>query len=421
MDILRSNSAYSNGVTLEGTDGDDVIIGGSGDDTIFGGAGNDTITSGAGNDYLAGESGADVFTFDAGDGHDTIADFEIGIDALEVFGVRIDSFADYEHYLTQDGHDVLISLNAHQSIRLLGTQLDDLIAGGNLITGSSAADMIAGTSGNDVINGLGGNDVINAGDGDDIINGGEGNDTLRGQTGIDTLVVSGNFADYTITDNGNGSFTMVDNAGTDGTDTLVSIEFVEYADGTQAFAVSETSGLFNLTEGNDVFMGTSGDDVINALGGNDVVNAGDGDDIINGGEGNDTLRGQTGIDTLVVSGNFADYTITDNGNGSFTMVDNVGTDGTDTLVSIEFVEYADGTQAFAVSDGGSLHGSAIHDTFVFTSAEDGVEVSAVGDDLSDLTVMQAGNDTLLSAAEYPEQPLLFEVFTVADIDAADYI
>ena len=46
--------------TVNGDDGDDVILGGDGDDTLNGGAGDDVILGGLGNDVINGASGDDV-------------------------------------------------------------------------------------------------------------------------------------------------------------------------------------------------------------------------------------------------------------------------------------------------------------------------------------------------------------------------
>ncbi|MCX7561466.1 Hint domain-containing protein [Sulfitobacter sp. F26204] len=49
-----------------------------GDDTIEGGSGNDTIDGGAGDDSIEGGAGDDTFTYQPGDGSDTITDFNTG-------------------------------------------------------------------------------------------------------------------------------------------------------------------------------------------------------------------------------------------------------------------------------------------------------------------------------------------------------
>ena len=70
-----------------------------------------------------------MFVFGDGDGHDTIDRFEIGVDSLEISGVRIDNLSDISSLLSQDGQDVLVSLSAQQSIRLVNTSLDDVLNG----------------------------------------------------------------------------------------------------------------------------------------------------------------------------------------------------------------------------------------------------------------------------------------------------
>lgn len=67
---------------LDGGAGDDALLGGDGIDWLWGRDGDDRIEGGAGRDVTFGGAGADVFVFSAGDGADTIGDFEIGIDRL---------------------------------------------------------------------------------------------------------------------------------------------------------------------------------------------------------------------------------------------------------------------------------------------------------------------------------------------------
>ena len=81
--------------TLNGTAGNDRLDGGNGDDTLFGGAGNDfllggngddTLRGGLGNDILNGGLGFDRFVLTAGEGTDTIQDFQNGIDKFVLTG-----------------------------------------------------------------------------------------------------------------------------------------------------------------------------------------------------------------------------------------------------------------------------------------------------------------------------------------------
>ena len=209
---------------LVGTAGDDVISGAGGSDAIFGGAGDDIIDSGAGNDYLVGGNGADVFVFNEGDGHDTIDGFEIGVDSLEIYGVRIDNLSDISPLLSQDGQDVLIGLSAEQSIRLVNTSLDDVLNGG--VDGGTADNIITGTNGNDNLIGTDGADSIDGGTGNDLLTGGAGDDVFvvaQGdgfnriadfQAGEDVVNLTDfgfdDFGDVTLVENNNTVFVFLD-------------------------------------------------------------------------------------------------------------------------------------------------------------------------------------------------------------------
>jgi Ca2+-binding RTX toxin-like protein len=67
---------------LRGNAGNDTLTGGAGGDILNGGNGNDFIDGGLGNDVLTGELGNDLFVLKAGDGRDSISDFQLGIDKL---------------------------------------------------------------------------------------------------------------------------------------------------------------------------------------------------------------------------------------------------------------------------------------------------------------------------------------------------
>lgn len=69
-------TALSGGAAI--TNYDDLIAGNSGNDTILGGRGDDTITGGTGDDSITGGRGDDLFIYAAGDGADTITDFNTG-------------------------------------------------------------------------------------------------------------------------------------------------------------------------------------------------------------------------------------------------------------------------------------------------------------------------------------------------------
>jgi Ca2+-binding RTX toxin-like protein len=70
--------------TLNGLGGNDRLEGGDGGDKLFGGDGDDVLVGGTGQDTLNGGAGADIFTFGPGDGANTIADFQDGLDLIDV-------------------------------------------------------------------------------------------------------------------------------------------------------------------------------------------------------------------------------------------------------------------------------------------------------------------------------------------------
>ncbi|MEZ5809370.1 MAG: DUF4214 domain-containing protein [Zhengella sp.] len=72
------------GDTLAGDEGSNVLRGLDGDDTLNGRGGMDRLEGGAGDDIHTGGDGADTFVVNPGDGTDTITDFEIGVDKLDL-------------------------------------------------------------------------------------------------------------------------------------------------------------------------------------------------------------------------------------------------------------------------------------------------------------------------------------------------
>jgi len=70
--------------TLVGGAGDDLILGGRGRDNINGGAGNDRLMDGKGKDIMTGGPGADVFVFHQDGQTDTVTDFVLGQDRIDL-------------------------------------------------------------------------------------------------------------------------------------------------------------------------------------------------------------------------------------------------------------------------------------------------------------------------------------------------
>ena len=118
--------------TTIGNGGNDKLYGGNGNDQMFGGRGNDRLIGGEGDDILSGGGGADVFVFtDTEAGSDTIADFQSGIDRIEI-NLSSGSALTVEDLIAnalQVDADVLITIDEMQTIKLSDFALSDLHAG----------------------------------------------------------------------------------------------------------------------------------------------------------------------------------------------------------------------------------------------------------------------------------------------------
>ncbi|EBA17678.1 type I secretion target repeat protein [Roseobacter sp. SK209-2-6] len=181
-----------NDMILTGDDAD-LITGGGGLDTIDGGIDDDTIDGGADDDLITGGEGSDSIV--GGTGDDTIYG---GLDPVFPDGLNI----------TDDGSD-------GRPVDPDPTNGMDTIDGGDgddVIFGQDDDDVITGGSGNDTIDAGIDDDVVEGGEGDDVITGGHGADTLSGGDGRDTFI-GGNAGDVTDGGSGGDDFDVLDLTG----------------------------------------------------------------------------------------------------------------------------------------------------------------------------------------------------------------
>ena len=122
--------------------------------------------------------------------------------------------------------------------------------------------------------------------------------------------------------------------------------------------------------GNDVYDNTNGETrgVVYGFVGNDTFTGGAFADTFNGGVGNDRLDGGGNIDIAIVSGNRAAYRVTQTSVGVFRVV---GTDGTDTLTNIEYLQFDDQTIRLLPGTGVSVNFDT-SDPSVYQSAMDNI-------------------------------------------------
>lgn len=113
---------------------------------------------------------------------------------------------------------------------------DTSLSPAQIVSASGHRDFMVGSHNNDKLAGGDQNDLLYGGRGDDTLTGGTGNDLIIGGEGRDTAVFTGNFASYlleTRASGSNGQITIRDLvAGRDGTDKLIGIETLAFADRT---------------------------------------------------------------------------------------------------------------------------------------------------------------------------------------------
>jgi len=96
----RGNDTFFAGAgddILTGGAGSDILFNGSGNDTVEGGSGDDTLWGGGGDDMLTGDAGQDTFAFTLSSGTDTITDFGVDEDTLNLSNGNFSNLADVQN------------------------------------------------------------------------------------------------------------------------------------------------------------------------------------------------------------------------------------------------------------------------------------------------------------------------------------
>ena len=183
-----------------------VTEGSTGDDNLQGTEGNDVFNGTGGIDILNGYEGDDTYSFNFGNGQNTVID-AAGTDNIK-FGEGI-SLANLE--IIQNENSVLIRLldgdgqptgdqitiqsqtTNHLAIETIvfadGSTLawsGDSYINASVIHGSEFADYLTGTETENLIYGYAGDDVITSGAGNDLVYGGRGDDTINGADSQDS-------------------------------------------------------------------------------------------------------------------------------------------------------------------------------------------------------------------------------------------
>ena len=389
--------------TLWGDGGDDRLEGGAGNDQLRGGAGDDIITDSFGDDNLQGGDGNDVLH--GGSGFDLVIgghgnDFIVaGNDATEVIAGPGNDFIlagkGNEFTFGNEGDDWLehgmADGAAGENFDALGR---DNVVGNDVFMGDGTLDRPDGEGGDDIMIGMGGQaDRYTGFSGFDWASFRHSSQGTYADMNIRIANTSG-LLPGSVAQTQTRFMTMEGMSGSDFGDVLIGDE-----SDAAAIAVAGATGSvltnFDLIGGlhafvgldktsfgsGNIILGGSGSDMLEGRGGDDLIDGdlwldvyisvrankdGTGDEIrransmtelvddvfagrINPGQlviARKLAQGDADFDTAVFRGNFAEYTITSNEDGSLTVAhttDGVtfGVDGTDRLTNIERLQFAD--------------------------------------------------------------------------------
>ncbi|MEP0069087.1 calcium-binding protein [Pyruvatibacter sp.] len=390
----------------------EIVIGSDFIDHIVGDANDNTLSGGASNDFLDGGDGFDTASYEfaqasvvvslasgtASDGYgttDTLRNIEAvtgSIFADQITGDsginRLEGLFGADHLDGAGGDDLVdysrsfagVTVNLESGVASDGFGFTDTLVNIESVTGSNFDDTLTGDSSENTFAGLSGDDAINGGGGEDVV------------------VYALARANYTISFNpDSNTYTVIDNTGAEGTDTLASVEFVNFGSSDAVFAIADIAidprdetfvgdaldNTFTPLDGNDTVDGAGGDDTVNysaspsatsvnlstgavsdGYGGADTLTnvervigsayadtltGSSADNQFTGGGGNDTISGAGGNDRAIYALAASDYTVTFNSaTGAYTVAAKGGAEGTDTLTGIEFLAFNGGADVVAI-------------------------------------------------------------------------
>lgn len=221
-------AAVLTGSTLNGGDGNDVLIGSSGVDIMNGGDGDDTIRTGAGDDVIDGGQGLDTVVGFTGSRAQYTITTEGGVTTVSHASSGVQRLTNVERIQFAD-----------QTVTLAGLTL----------AGTANGETLSGGDGDDTLSGLGGADTLNGFGGNDILIGGSGNDIMDGGAGVDTIELEGS-ADRYFFERTQDGWRVYD--GPVDVDTIRNVEQVRFGSGTAVtidVAAASSFDAFNYMAG----------------------------------------------------------------------------------------------------------------------------------------------------------------------------
>lgn len=278
--------------TIFGSGENDTIYGGAGNDVIYGGAGVDIVSGGAGSDSLFGGAGDDLYIYDF-QGVDVISDAS-GLGDNIFLSVRDMEGQAYFGDVFFTGNRLVLEVNPNRGLSSSLT-VEDALGDGRIETFTFHAEN----------NRFQDYSVQIAGPLDSLVGSGI---AYIGTKSSDVLVMN---------DGTNEAYAS------DGDDVII--------------GGNGGSNWISAGDGNDQIRGGDGDDFIF---GDNFFGTGSGNDSVLAGAGNDIVDGGLGIDTAAYTGNQSSYTIELSESATTVSDRRVDGDGTDSLISIEVLDFS---------------------------------------------------------------------------------
>ena len=247
------------------------VTGTSLSDTIYG---YGLLSGGAGDDVITATNGA---TLNGGDGNDilraglytTVMDGGAGDDILE--GSNIGGVATASYVDATSGVTVSLLVSGPQNTGGAGTDTLSYIQN---LTGSDFADTLTAASSGSILTG---------GSGNDFLIGGAGDDWFVGDAGLDTVSYQSASAAVHV----DLSVTGAQDTGGAGSDNFSGVEKLVGSSYNDFLTAAASGSTLNGGGGADVLNGAAGVDALNGGAGNDTLIGGGGKDLLTGGAGAD--------------------------------------------------------------------------------------------------------------------------------------
>jgi len=274
-----TRTATLDGGALTGTSGNDILQGHNGDDRVEAGDGDDILRDGPGSDVLTGGAGVDLFILSADGSADTITDFTLGEDKIDLsLWPMLRDISQLFISLQSDGMRIVYGDEVLNVQSADGAPIDyrelptiDLIGASRLPVNITPGYPGPATPAPAL--------------------GGEPTTTPVDQGGANNMLTPLQQIKSSNLDQLRSTMNAAEGSRSDGI-------VINGRDAAEDLTGSDGFDLIFAGGGNDTVQGLAGDDTLFGRAGDDALDGGDGADTLFGGAGADTIEGGNGQDRL---------------------------------------------------------------------------------------------------------------------------